>query len=165
MPINKSTNRYTMSNSPPSNCRDDDRSPLGVGDPPDYSMSQESAPRTLVIGEEHFTFLGYHSKRRCQVPMQTSWAMTRGPLAGIVIRGHGLAAHRLLDKEWRSSPSSSTLLRRRHHLNSNSRGGRNPPSRSPTVIHPETPTEFAAGQSECSMLRPPREVEQENGDI
>ena len=54
--------------SPPSNGRVDDASPLGVGDLPDYSMFQESAPRTLVIGEEHFTFLGYHSERRCQAP-------------------------------------------------------------------------------------------------
>ena len=55
--------------SPPSNGRVDDASPLGVGDLPDYSMFQESAPRTLVIGEEHFTFLGYHSERRCQGPL------------------------------------------------------------------------------------------------
>ena len=140
-------------------------SPLGGGDLPDYSMFQERAPGALVIGEELFTSLGYHSERRCQVPMQTSWAVTRGHLAGIVLHGHGLAAHRLLDEESRSIPSSSALLRRRHHLNSNSRGGRNPPSRSPTVIHPETQTEFAAGQSECSMLRPPREIEHANGDI
>ena len=43
--------------------------PLGAGDLPDYSMFQERAPGALVIGEELFTSLGYHSERRCQVPM------------------------------------------------------------------------------------------------
>ena len=56
--------------SPPSNCRDDAGSPLGAGDPPDYSMFQERAPGALVIGEEHFTFLGYHIERRCQAPCE-----------------------------------------------------------------------------------------------
>ena len=69
--------------SPPSNCRDDAGSPLGVGDPPDYSMFQERAPWALVIGEELFTSLGYHSNRRCQVPMKISSAVTRGASQGL----------------------------------------------------------------------------------
>ena len=45
--------------------------PLGAGDPPDYSILQESGPLwALIIGEEHFTFLGYHSERRCQGPCE-----------------------------------------------------------------------------------------------
>ena len=44
---------------------------LGAGDPPDYSILQESGPLwALIIGEEHFTFLGYHSERRCQGPCE-----------------------------------------------------------------------------------------------
>jgi len=117
-------------NSPPPNCRDDAGSPLGIGDPPpDYSMFQESAPRTLVIGEEHFTFLGYHSERRCQVLMQTSWAVTRGHFARIVLHGHLLAAYRLLAEESRSSPSSSARRRRRHCSKATSRSDRNPTGR------------------------------------
>ena len=45
-------------------------SPHGVCDPPGYSMFQERAPWALVTGEEHFTFLGYHSKRWCQGPSE-----------------------------------------------------------------------------------------------
>ena len=64
--------------SPPSNCCGDDGSPLGAGDPPDYSMFQERAPGALVIGEEHFTFLGYHSNRWCQGPREILSAVNRG---------------------------------------------------------------------------------------
>ena len=51
-------------------------SPYGVSDPPGYSMFQERAPWALVTGEEHFTFLGYHSERWCQGPREKfSWAV------------------------------------------------------------------------------------------
>ena len=125
-------------------------------------MFQERAPGALVIGEEHFTCLGYHSKRRCQVPMQTSSAVTRGHLARTMLRGHGITVSlstNLLSKEWRSSPSSSARRGRRHCWKATSRGDRNPTGRSLKAGHPETQTEFAAGWSERGMLRPHREIE------
>ena len=130
---------------PPQTGRINNGIPLGAGDLPDYSMFQERAPGALVIGEELFTSLGYHSERRCQVPMQTSWAVTPGLLAGIVLPGHGVAALRLLDKESRSSPSSSARLQRRHYLKATSRGVGNSTSRSLKAGHPKPRTESAAG--------------------
>ena len=148
MAMSRSTERLLLDGKdspPPQTGRINNGIPLGAGDLPDYSMFQERAPGALVIGEELFTSLGYHSERRCQVPMQTSWAVTPGLLAGIVLRGHGVAALRLLDKESRSSPSSSARLQRRHYLKATSRGVGNSTSRSLKAGHPKPRTESAAG--------------------
>ena len=53
-------------NSEPSESRVHNGSPLGASDLPGYSMFQERAPWTLVTGEEHFTYSGYHTMRLCQ---------------------------------------------------------------------------------------------------
>ena len=63
-----SEDRTTTADPRSANCGVANGSPHEAGDPPGYSMFQERAPWALVTGEEHFTFLAYHSERRRQGP-------------------------------------------------------------------------------------------------
>ena len=86
-----SKNRTTTANPRSSNYGVANGSPLGASDLPGYSIFQESVPLwALVTGKEHFTYSGYHSKRRCQGPSGISLGpWSEGHVVGIMFRSHG----------------------------------------------------------------------------